>query len=97
MKNIKETKAMEKEDKKAIEQEILNIKFQTEEKQSKITTNKTKKATQYKTTIPKKFADTIKLNKKDFYMTFYLTNQGTIKKPKYKITAEIKNKNETQI
>jgi ABC-type lipoprotein release transport system permease subunit len=85
---VKEMNALEKEDLK----KILNVEKKTFKVNSKIISNKSGKDLkdeQYKIIIPKDIVETINLNKKDFVAIFNLSNSGTSREPKYKLSIEV--------
>lgn len=74
--------------KKAIEA-ILNQERQPDIKECPIIENKTRNSRQLRVVIPKRFADIMQINKDNAKVVFRFINEGTSKKPDYKLTAEV--------
>lgn len=79
-----DSKSPSKEDLRRIQQIIdEKVKLENETHECPIIANKVNKRTQFKINIPKKFADFIELNKKDY------TAKITLEKTEKKIIVEI--------
>ena len=80
---------------------VNNLKKEKKEKSDMeigyITENKYNKLTQYKITIPSKFAKDLKLSKNSEYTALFIqTNEGTPLNPKFRLIVEFMSKDEAK-
>ena len=71
---------------------IINVERKPDTKECPIIENKTRNTTQLRVVIPKRYADIMGINKDSAKVVFQFKNDGTTKKPDYKLTAKIVKK-----